>query len=126
MARLIGAADPRDVGLAAARAGVPRSLLDSVESMSLLLTGLNPAASQTLAEAVAAAGGATSLVPGSRAERPGTAVLAAPARVLERIADQLSGSAPQLAGALRAALGSAAAPPPLKIGGREFAFGERI
>src|SRR5919201_3988218 len=126
LARLIGAAEPRDVELAAARAGVPRSLLEAVESVSLLLTGLNPAASQALADVVAAAGGATSLVPGRRAERPGTAVLAAPARLLERLAEQLGDTAPQLSGALRAALASQAPPPALQVGAKVFAFGQGV
>jgi dihydropteroate synthase len=126
LARLIGAADPRDVALAAARACVPRSLIESVEAVSLLLSGLDPGSAQALADVVAAIGGAASIVPGHRAERPGTAVLAAPTRLLERIAEQLGDTAPQLARALTAALGSEAAPPPLRVGDRAFEFGGRI
>jgi dihydropteroate synthase len=121
-ARIIGAADPLDVSLAAARAGVPRSLLESIESISLLITGLDADAARALGEAVASGGGAASLVTGNASERPGSAILAAPTRLVERIAERVDGTSPALARSLRAAFGAEAELPPMRIGDRIFRF----
>ena len=126
LARVIGAADPLDLSLAAVRAGVPRSLLDSVESTSLLITGLDSEAMRALGETVASGGGAASLIPGHASERPGSAILAAPTRLVERIAESVAATSPALARALRVAAGAGGAPPPLRIGDRLFRFGGRV
>jgi dihydropteroate synthase len=111
------------VSLAAARAGVPRSLLESIETISVLITGLDPEAARALSEAVDSGGESASLIPGHASERPGSAILAAPIRLVERIAEAVAATSPTLARSLRIAAVGDAQPPPMRIGDRVFRFG---
>jgi dihydropteroate synthase len=128
---------PADLSLALARLGLPAPacapLLEALPQAQVLLTGLGPSDVGFLRRLQDAPPGAPGreahplFVAGDAAERPGTGLLTGRREQLRRLLDAARADAALggLAAALARVVDPPGLPPPLRLGGRAFAWGAR-
>ncbi|MBF5044179.1 dihydropteroate synthase [Aggregicoccus sp. 17bor-14] len=135
-ARILSADAPSTLQLGFARLGLPRAageyLLEKLPHLQLLLTGLEREQGRflkALREGSVAPGFEEfpDSLSGDQERRPGTALLSGRREQLLRLVDAAREAPGQqaLAAAVQRALDALSPPPPLRLGARDFALGER-